>query len=306
MIHHRWGVRADIVTEIQRAAGEDGWAAIGRRTIARRAGCSERYVANLLGPKGPLWYVERVVQREPGAGTRPTRWRLNPNVAEWRKVPWTIADPDERARRLLESDLQARYALVARQLAPLLEISGAMDRAASGALSSPLRGPAAGLVARPIAPLDPLSGAKSAPQAPPQWRDESPLVARPIAPLANGSGATPTVLLGFREREGGAVAESRQALAVIEAIDEATGVRLWGPKRAQLVGTVNGLDDAGWIVAEVKRARPVRLGPLAAIQLVTDMVAAGRPATGPQSARKCPICGNATIEGATFCPTCDP
>lgn len=300
----RWGIRYNIVKEILSAAGEDGWASIGRRAIARRARCSERYVADLLGPKGPLWYIERVIHREPGSGTRPTRWRLNPNVAQWRGVPWTVADPDERARRLIEADLNARFALVARQLAPLAEIAGAAGRATSGELTSPLRGLAAefdGASGAADRAARALSGALFAPQATPQWRDEMALAARPIAPQANGSGAPLSMPLGFsRERERESANED-QAAAVLDAIAEATGTRPFGPIAAQLIDSLAGVEEVGWIVAQVLRPRRVKMGTIECAEWVRALVAHGPPTAAPPI-RTCPICGNATLAGADFCP----
>lgn len=299
MVSWRWGLRRDLVMTIFEAAGDDGWASISRRTIARRIGCSDRYVADLLGSVGRLWRVERVILREAGRGGRVTRLRVNPNLRSWREVPWIVADPDERDRRYAAA---AYDEAMARWVAPFMFGNGAMGRAANGAVTAPFRGPAPEPMARWVAPNPPLIGAVAAPMPPPEWRDGPPpngAMGR-AKPAPNGA---PSLLASSNslEKERELAAETAQATAVIDAIYEATGKRLWGVPRGQLVALVDALDDPSWIVTELLRPGAVA-GWQDAIQLVADLLARGRPTLGPLAPRRCPICGNATIDGADFCP----
>lgn len=93
-----WALRAKVVIEIRRLCRQspDGWAVISYRTMALRLRCSDRYASDLIGRKGTLWRVDRVLVRgDVGRGSRATEFRVN-DPAEWRNVPWTV-DRETRA-----------------------------------------------------------------------------------------------------------------------------------------------------------------------------------------------------------------
>jgi len=96
----RWGLRLRIVALIRRELriSPDDWVYAGYRDLAARLACSERYLWELLGDKGTLWRVDRVLERGLlGAGQRGTAFRIHP-PEQWRNVPWL---EDNRELRLL-------------------------------------------------------------------------------------------------------------------------------------------------------------------------------------------------------------
>lgn len=138
----RWGLRLRVVTLIRRELrfSSDDWAYVGRRDLAARLRCSDRYLWDLLGDQGTLWRVDRVLERgQVGAGQRGTAYRIHP-PDQWRNVPWL---EDNRELRLL------------RLRAP----SRAPHRAANDGLAARSHSaPLTNLAARShSAPLDPLA-----------------------------------------------------------------------------------------------------------------------------------------------------
>jgi hypothetical protein len=123
-----WGdTRASIVRQVHEAErlSPDGWARLSTRTIERRAGSgSRRYVYSLVGAHGSLWKIDHILLRTPGRGGRATCLRVNPNVGAWRRVPWTITDPDLRAARLADAaernQVTEQVERMARLSAPIL------------------------------------------------------------------------------------------------------------------------------------------------------------------------------------------
>lgn len=128
----RWGVRRlQIVTLVvnEQIVSPDGWAYLSTKTVADALRMrSDRYVFQLMGAAhrdrrtnrlagGSMWRTEWVLKRQPGRGSRPAGFRVNPDIDAWRLVDWW--EPNPMVRR--------------HKLAPLLFV---LEREAEGSVAS--------------------------------------------------------------------------------------------------------------------------------------------------------------------------
>jgi hypothetical protein len=146
----RWGLRVRIVSLVRRELRitPDDWVYVGYRDLAARLACSDRYLWDLLGDKGTLWRVDRVLERgRVGAGQRGTAYRLHP-PDQWRNVPWLednrelrllrLRSPSRAPHRAANDGLEARsHSAALTDLAPRSH-SAALDPLAPRSHSAPL------------------------------------------------------------------------------------------------------------------------------------------------------------------------
>lgn len=94
----RWGMRARIFALVARLSAEQPelGAYVGQRDVAESVRTGRRYAHALLHHLAREKVLKLV---EPGAGRRPNRWRINPNLRAWRGVPWLVT-PEHAAFRV--------------------------------------------------------------------------------------------------------------------------------------------------------------------------------------------------------------
>lgn len=151
----QWRVPWDVLTVVAVAQAEepDGWCRLSRRDLARKAGCSDGRVWELVGNPGELCRINHVLQRgQRGAGRRPSELRVVLDIDKWRGVPWKESDAELRGYRLqagLEPALEAMDAslaltafwrgLLPRQRGGLVARSITAPRRVAADLGNPLR-----------------------------------------------------------------------------------------------------------------------------------------------------------------------
>ncbi|MFL6144521.1 MAG: hypothetical protein ACJ72N_21995 [Labedaea sp.] len=252
----RWGLRAQLVAlvRLEARADPEGVAWLSRPRAERLLRCGERYAYRLLRELVSERVLELVLK---GAGSRPSAYRLNPDVERW-AVPWREADREFRRARLALARAPGRAA------------NGVSAARSHIAQESPL-------AARSL-------GAQEAPLAARQG--VAHLTRRQLRDLDRAGSRPPSTTEGAVPPDGdGEQVSLERARRITEAIENRTGRPVYG-SLAGRVRHLAGVAELGAML-EAIAAAPVEFQPPLLVDHLERVAAGrapepGRPGTPPR------------------------
>jgi len=244
----RWGLRAQLVALVRLECRQgDGWAWLSRPRAERLLRCGERYAYRLLREL----VEERVLELGlKGSGTRPSAYRLNPDVERW-QVPWR------------ERDREFRRARLALARAPGRAANGASAARSHVAQQEPLAARSHGAQQRGLAAR----------------QDVAHLTRRQERDLDRAASGAPSSLSGAVHVDGDREQVSlERARRITEAIETRTGRPVYG----SLAGRVRRLATVAelGVVLEAIAGAPIEFQPPLLVDHLERVMAGTAPTAG--------------------------